>query len=326
MSTAPNGFETPKTNWQAADAPLPGDFNRIEGNIQAIEEGQRTIDPGLAPSGNSGTLRQLLDWFANRIKAITGSTNWWDAPAATLASLLATITSHINLTTTAHGGITPASHVGSGGTAHAAATTSTAGFMSAADKTKLNGIEVGATADMTASEILAALKTVDGAGSGLDADTVDGLSPDLFLRAPIIGSWKPTSDINIVAAGVYTKDIALGAAKSLILSVSSWVVAAQKDSDDTSPTNGTVGAVVLSTPSFFAGIGGWPRLASSYSAAKIAINSAYRAYMNSYWAIDMTLKVEMVNNTTLRITFTNTSSNCSAIVYANSPGIVYAAI
>jgi len=45
----------------------------------------------------------------------------------------------------------------------------------AADGTKLDGIEAGATADQTAAEILTAIKTVDGSGSGLDADTVDGL-------------------------------------------------------------------------------------------------------------------------------------------------------
>lgn len=186
--------------------------------------------------------------------------------------------------------------------------------------------EAQAHGGVDAASILSKLKTVDGAGSGLDADLLRGLSPDLFLRAPIIGSWKPTSDINIAAAGVYTKDIALGAAKSLILSVCRWNVAARRISDDTSPTNGSVAAVVLSTPSFFAGIGGWPDLASSYGAAQIAINTGFRAYMNSAWSISMTLKVEMVNDTTLRITFTNTASNCNAIVYANSPGIVYAAI
>jgi hypothetical protein len=42
-------------------------------------------------------------------------------------------------------------------------------------KTKLDGIEANATADQTAAEILTAIKTVDGSGSGLDADTVDGL-------------------------------------------------------------------------------------------------------------------------------------------------------
>lgn len=43
-----------------------------------------------------------------------------------------------------------------------------------AEKTKLSGIEAGATGDQTAAEILAALVTVDGAGSTLDADTLDG--------------------------------------------------------------------------------------------------------------------------------------------------------
>jgi hypothetical protein len=67
------------------------------------------------------------------------------------------------------------SHRGQGGTSeHPAATTTQAGFMSASDKSKLNGIESGATADQTAQEILDALKTVDGAGSGLDADLLDG--------------------------------------------------------------------------------------------------------------------------------------------------------
>ena len=40
---------------------------------------------------------------------------------------------------------------------------------------KLNGIESGATADQSASEILTLIKTVDGSGSGLDADTLDGV-------------------------------------------------------------------------------------------------------------------------------------------------------
>jgi len=52
-----------------------------------------------------------------------------------------------------------------------------------ADHTKLNGIEANATADQTASEILTAIKTVDGSGSGLDADTLDGIQGSSFLRS-----------------------------------------------------------------------------------------------------------------------------------------------
>ncbi len=55
------------------------------------------------------------------------------------------------------------------------ATPTSKGAMSAADKAKLDGIESGATADQTAGEILSLLKTVDGAGSGLDADLLDGV-------------------------------------------------------------------------------------------------------------------------------------------------------
>lgn len=52
-----------------------------------------------------------------------------------------------------------------------------------ADGAKLDGIESGATADQTAAEILAALITVDGDGSGLDADTIDGYSAAEILDA-----------------------------------------------------------------------------------------------------------------------------------------------
>lgn len=52
-----------------------------------------------------------------------------------------------------------------------------------AEKTKLAGIEAGATGDMTATEILNAIKTVDGSGSGLDADTIDGLQASEFATA-----------------------------------------------------------------------------------------------------------------------------------------------
>lgn len=52
------------------------------------------------------------------------------------------------------GSYAPLSHVGSGGTAHSAASTSVAGFMSAADKTKLNGVAVGATQNSSDTVLL----------------------------------------------------------------------------------------------------------------------------------------------------------------------------
>ena len=44
-------------------------------------------------------------------------------------------------------------------------------------------VENGATADQTAAQILTAVKTVDGSGSGLDADLLDGLQSSSFLRS-----------------------------------------------------------------------------------------------------------------------------------------------
>ena len=51
-----------------------------------------------------------------------------------------------------------------------------------ADHTKLNSVETNATADQSASEILTSIKTVDGSGSGLDADTLDGIDSTDFYR------------------------------------------------------------------------------------------------------------------------------------------------
>ena len=65
-----------------------------------------------------------------------------------------------------------------------------------ADHSKLNGIESGATADQSASEILTLIKTVDGSGSGLDADTLDGISSASFLRSDADDTATGTLTIN----------------------------------------------------------------------------------------------------------------------------------
>ena len=99
MSGAPTGFTTPKTDWVAANAITSADLNRAEGNSLAIETGSRTLDQDLAAPANTGTLRQIISWFAGRIRAITGAANWWDAPATTLAAA----STHAGATTGIHG-------------------------------------------------------------------------------------------------------------------------------------------------------------------------------------------------------------------------------
>ena len=73
------------------------------------------------------------------------------------------------------------------------------------DKTKLDAIEASATADQTASEILTAIKTVDGAGTGLDADLLDGQHGSYYATAASVGTLSSldnaiTNDSNLVAA------------------------------------------------------------------------------------------------------------------------------
>jgi len=92
-----------------------------------------------------------------------------------------------------------------------------------ADGAKLDGIESGATADQTASEILTAIKTVDGSGSGLNADQVDGVDASSFLRSDVEatgvginlngGTLQQSNDatLYVTASGNYDWGIRIGA-------------------------------------------------------------------------------------------------------------------
>lgn len=65
-----------------------------------------------------------------------------------------------------------------GGSLHSAATDSVDGFMSAADKAKLDTIS-----GLSPTDILNSVKTVDGSGSGLDADLLDGKDSNVLGNA-----------------------------------------------------------------------------------------------------------------------------------------------
>ena len=89
----------------------------------------------------------------------------------------------------------------------------------ATDGTKLDTIETNATADQTAAEILTAIKTVDGTGSGLDADTVDGIEAaaitqsgdSVALTGDVTGSTTVAADGTIsVATTIAANSITLG--------------------------------------------------------------------------------------------------------------------
>ena len=69
-------------------------------------------------------------------------------------------------------------------------------YTAAAARTLLN-VEDGATADQTASEILTAIKTVDGSGSGLDADLLDGVQGSSYLRSDATDTFTDLSGTSL---------------------------------------------------------------------------------------------------------------------------------
>lgn len=177
MSTEPSGWQSPKTNWTPDDNIGASDLNRWEGNSGAIETGERTLDPAQAPSSNKGSLRQILDWLANRIKAITGATNWYDAPATTLAAAK----SHMDAASP-----------------HSGHATTTA----------LNN---HAGANITSSNTVHGIK--QGSGNGFDADTLDGKHWVSIASGSTTVASKSTGSVKLegaksakLLASVYTND------------------------------------------------------------------------------------------------------------------------
>lgn len=64
--------------------------DRLTIGIDSVSDGQignRTVDQALTPNGHTGTLAQFLSWLANRIKSITGKSNWYDPPSKTIEQL-----------------------------------------------------------------------------------------------------------------------------------------------------------------------------------------------------------------------------------------------
>ena len=142
-----------KTTNQALSA--AADALTISGSTITLARGDGTTDTVVVPT-SPGTWRGISDSISSTSSVISASST---------AVKAAYDRSWPNTTYS----------VGDGGLTQVNFTT--------ADNTKLDGIEAGATADQTAAEILASLKTVDGSGSGLDADLLDGQSGAYYRNA-----------------------------------------------------------------------------------------------------------------------------------------------
>ena len=74
-----------------------------------------------------------------------------------------------------------------------------------ADHTKLDGIETGATADQTAAQLLAAIKTVDVNGTaGINAGTFDGLDSSKYLRSDGFDQFSGLTGTDLTVTGSAT--------------------------------------------------------------------------------------------------------------------------
>lgn len=121
--------------------------------------------PNLITSGNVDGRDVSVD--GTKLDGIEASADVTDT-----TNVVAALTAGTNVTIAADGTVSATA---------SNATVSADGLMSSTDKTKLDGIESGATADQSASEILTSVKTVDGAASGLDADLLDGQEGSYYL-------------------------------------------------------------------------------------------------------------------------------------------------
>jgi len=158
------------------DARIPAATTTSPGLLSAADKTKLNgIDANATDDQTAAEIRTLVDSASDsnvftdadkvRLEGIEAGADVTDT-----ANVVAALTAGTNVTIAGDGTISATDT----DTQYSEATTSTSGLMSAADKTKLDGVETGATADQTAAEILTEIKTVDGAASGLDADLLDG--------------------------------------------------------------------------------------------------------------------------------------------------------
>jgi len=112
----------------------------------------------------------------------------------------------------------------------------------AADGSKLDGIEVGATADQTASEILTLVKTVDGSSSGLDADLLDGQEGTHYLDFTNFTNL-PDPQIDVTLSGKVT-----GTGSTTLTNLGNGSISISAELANTAVTPGTYGSA-SATPS-----------------------------------------------------------------------------
>ena len=160
----------------------PGEKLEVSGNIKGTQLCIGADCRAAWPSG--GTVTQVdagTGLTGGSVITATGTIGLADT--AVTAGSFGSATQVPSFTVDAQGRLTAAANVSitDNDTTYSTVTGVADGLMIAADKTKLDAIEASATADQTPTEILTAVKTVDGAASGLDADLLDAQSGAYYL-------------------------------------------------------------------------------------------------------------------------------------------------
>jgi len=209
LAGANRTIETVKGN---ADALVAHSANAVldhpDGSVTDTKIGNRTADQTQAPTGSTGTLTQLLSWVVNRIKTITGKTNWYDTPDITLATLVQHKSRHASggtdaLTPADIGAETPAGaqakvdeHANST-SAHSATSAATASRIMMRDA--YGRAKVAAPA---AGDDIARKAEVDTVQSNLTSHTGNTNNPHTVTKAQVgLGNVVDKEQVNAIAVG-----------------------------------------------------------------------------------------------------------------------------
>lgn len=150
-------------------------------------------------------LSTKLDEMDTAISGNASNISTLSTDLSTIATSLATVANSVSALVTVVDGKANASHT------HTAADISGVVKSVNGNTPDASGNIVITNSGMTANEILASLSTVDGAGSGLDADKLDGLdstafasanhSHDNYLTASALGYYVTTAAMNTALSG-----------------------------------------------------------------------------------------------------------------------------
>ena len=101
-------YITPKTNWLSADVPLPSDFNRIEGNIEELQNSKETPSgaQAKADAAESNAVNHTNNHISDAVKHITSTERTtWNAKETTGGAQLKANTAEQNAKNYADSGL-----------------------------------------------------------------------------------------------------------------------------------------------------------------------------------------------------------------------------